>query len=67
MPEIGRGIPRGGRRFIRREGFSYRTETLVALAERHGLAARHMDDWEKRPHGQSKIRVTRPSAKDHRS
>ncbi|MGW1169766.1 methyltransferase, partial [Streptomyces sp. NPDC002550] len=24
----------------------------------HGLTARFMDDWERRPHGQSKIRVT---------
>lgn len=44
-----------------REDFYYRTETLAALAERHGLAARFMDDWEKCPHGQSKIRVTLPS------
>ena len=43
---------------VLREDFYYRTETLVALAEKHGLAARFMDDWEERPHGQSKIRVT---------
>ena len=36
----------------------YRTETLVELAARHGLAARFMDDWEKLPHRQSKIRVS---------
>ncbi|MFF3014742.1 class I SAM-dependent DNA methyltransferase [Streptomyces sp. NPDC057939] len=43
---------------VLREDFYYRTETLVRLAARHGLAARFMDDWEARPHGQSKIRVT---------
>lgn len=41
------------------EAFFYRTETLLGLAREHGLAARFMDDWEKRPHKQSKIRVTR--------
>ncbi|MDB1086357.1 class I SAM-dependent methyltransferase [Streptomyces sp. ACA25] len=41
------------------EDFYYRTETLLGLARRHGLEARFMDDWEKLPHGQSKIRVTR--------
>ncbi|MGH8774169.1 MAG: class I SAM-dependent methyltransferase [Jiangellaceae bacterium] len=41
------------------EDFYYRTETLVHLAESHGLNARCMDDWESRPHKQSKIRVTR--------
>ncbi|MGW5237045.1 class I SAM-dependent DNA methyltransferase, partial [Streptomyces nodosus] len=40
------------------EDFYYRTGTLVDLAARHGLSARLMDDWEKLPHGQSKIRVT---------
>ncbi|MFE2102392.1 class I SAM-dependent methyltransferase [Streptomyces sp. PTD9-10] len=44
------------------EDFYYRTETLLALAERHGLTARFMDDWERRPHGQSKIRVTHAAA-----
>ena len=43
---------------VLREDFYYRTETLVALAGKHGLAARFMDDWEELPHGQSKIRVT---------
>ncbi|MFL6139289.1 MAG: class I SAM-dependent methyltransferase [Frankiaceae bacterium] len=42
-----------------REDFYYRTETLVAAAARHGLAARFMEDWERLPHRQSKIRVTR--------
>ncbi|MFF7982815.1 class I SAM-dependent methyltransferase [Streptomyces sp. NPDC007901] len=36
-----------------------RTETLLALVQRHGLHARFMADWEKRPHGQSRIRVSR--------
>jgi SAM-dependent methyltransferase len=47
---------------VLREDFYYRTETLVALAERHGLAARFMDDWEALPHGQSKIRVSQRGA-----
>ena len=42
------------------EDFYYRTDTLLALAEKHGLNARFMDDWEQLPHKQSKIRVTRP-------
>jgi SAM-dependent methyltransferase len=45
------------------EDFYYRTETLVALAAKHGLDAKFMDDWEKLPHKQSKIRITHP-AKD---
>lgn len=40
------------------EDFYYRTQTLVRLAARHGLDARFMDDWERLPHGQSKLRVT---------
>ncbi len=44
---------------VLREDFYYRTETLVALADRHGLDAAFMDDWERGPHKQSKIRVTR--------
>ncbi|CNE34209.1 Predicted methyltransferase (contains TPR repeat) [Mycobacterium tuberculosis] len=44
---------------VLREDFYYRTETLTGLAERHGLTARFMDDWERLPHGQSKIRVSR--------
>lgn len=43
---------------VLREDFYYRTGTLIALAEKHGLAARFMTDWEELPHGQSKIRVT---------
>lgn len=43
---------------VLREDFYYRTETLLALAVKHGLTACFMEDWEKLPHGQSKIRVT---------
>ncbi|GAA2661674.1 class I SAM-dependent methyltransferase [Streptomyces aculeolatus] len=46
---------------VLREDFYYRTETLVALAEKHGLRAEFMADWEKLPHGQSKIRVRLPA------
>jgi hypothetical protein len=45
--------------FKLREDFCYRTETLVARAEKHGLAARFMDDWQSTGHEQSKLRVTR--------
>jgi len=48
---------------VLREDFYYRTETLVDLAARHGLTAHLMDDWEKLPHGQSKIRVTHGPAR----
>jgi SAM-dependent methyltransferase len=44
------------------EDFYYRTETLTALADRHGLDARLMEDWERTPHRQSKIRVTHRQA-----
>jgi hypothetical protein len=43
---------------VLREDFYYRTETLVALAGRHGLAGQFMKDWEELPHPQSKLRVT---------
>jgi SAM-dependent methyltransferase len=49
----------GSEHQVLREDFYYRTETLVALADRHGLDARLMEDWERLPHKQSKIRVTR--------
>lgn len=49
----------GAEHQVLREDFYYRTETLVTLADKHGLGARFMEDWEKLPHGQSKIRVTR--------
>lgn len=52
----------GEEHHVLREDFSYRTETLVMPAEKHGLAARFMADWEEVPHGQSKIRVTRRDA-----
>ncbi|KOV60508.1 class I SAM-dependent methyltransferase [Streptomyces sp. MMG1121] len=48
----------GAEHQVLREDFYYRTETLVSLAEKHGLHARFMDDWEALGHGQSKIRVT---------
>ena len=44
------------------EDFYYRTETLLAMAARHGLRGRLIDDWERLPHKQSKIRVTRPAS-----
>ena len=49
---------------VLREDFYYRTETLIDLAGKHGLAARFMEDWEELPHGQSKIRVTHGPDKD---
>ena len=48
----------GEEHHVLREDFYYRTGTLVSLAAKHGLKGRFMDDWEKLPHGQSKIRVT---------
>lgn len=44
-----------------REDFYFRTETLISAAERHGLDATFMDDWEALGHSQSKIRVTKPT------
>ncbi|MEU6084777.1 class I SAM-dependent methyltransferase [Streptomyces sp. NPDC047108] len=44
---------------VLREDFYYRTETLLDLARQRGLYAQFMTDWERRPHGQSKIRVSR--------
>lgn len=49
----------GKEHHVLREDFYYRTQTLLDLAARHGLQARFMDDWELRPHKQSKIRITR--------
>jgi SAM-dependent methyltransferase len=43
---------------VAHDTFYYRTETLVALANRHGLDARSLDDWEERLHQSSRIRVT---------
>ena len=48
----------GAEHHVLREDFYYRTETLIALAARHGLQARFAGDWELLPHEQSKIRVT---------
>lgn len=48
----------GRERQVLHEDFSYRTRTLAGLAARHGLKARFMDDWERLPYRQSKIRVT---------
>jgi hypothetical protein len=48
----------GAEHQVLREDFYYRTETLIALADRHGLDAQFMTDWEGQ-HPQSKIRVTR--------
>jgi hypothetical protein len=42
-----------------REDFYYRTETLIAAAERHGFTAAFMADWEQLRHIQSTIRLTR--------
>ncbi|CAL9338924.1 class I SAM-dependent methyltransferase [Streptomyces sp. enrichment culture] len=50
---------------VLREDFYYRTQTLVQLARRHGLQARFMDDWERLPHGQSKLRVTHGTPTPH--
>src|SRR5918999_485207 len=52
----------GTEHHVLREDFYYRTDTLVGLAERHGLTARFMDDWERLQHRQSKIRVSAPEA-----
>jgi SAM-dependent methyltransferase len=48
----------GTEHHVLREDFYYRTQTLADLAARHGLQARFMDDWERLPHEQSKLRVT---------
>lgn len=42
---------------VLREDFYYRTATLMELANRRGLTARFMDDWEPLHKRQSKIRV----------
>ncbi|NGN63711.1 class I SAM-dependent methyltransferase [Streptomyces sp. A7024] len=47
----------GREHHVLREDFYYRTETLAALAARHGLSAELMADWEAMPHGQSKLRI----------
>lgn len=45
---------------VLREDYYFRTETLLSLAEELGFTAEFREDWEKRPHRQSKIRVTKP-------
>lgn len=50
----------GAEHQVLREDFYYRTETLLALAARHGLAGQFMDDWEELPHQQSKLRLSLP-------
>ena len=53
----------GAEHHVLHEDFYYQTETLVALAGRHGLTGQFMKDWEELPHPQSKLRVTAgPSA-----
>ena len=51
----------GAEHQVLHEDFYYRTETLVALAGRHGLAGQFMTDWEGLSHKQSKLRITRPA------
>jgi hypothetical protein len=55
----------GAEHHVLREDFYYRTETLVALAGRYDLSAEFMTDWEKLPHQQSKLRITRPRLQGH--
>jgi SAM-dependent methyltransferase len=55
------GRTEGAEHHVLREDFYYRSETLIALARSHGLAARLMTDWEGLGHPQAKIRVTRPA------
>lgn len=49
----------GHERHVLREDYYYRTETLARLAADHGFDMAFMDDWEKLPHRQSKLRLTR--------
>jgi hypothetical protein len=53
------GRTEGTEHHVLREDFYYRAETLTGLAGKKGLNAQLMDDWERLPHQQSKIRVTR--------
>jgi SAM-dependent methyltransferase len=55
------GRTEGAEHHVLREDFYYRTETLVALAGRHGLIGQFMRDWEELPHPQSRLRITRPA------
>ncbi|QVQ52482.1 class I SAM-dependent methyltransferase [Spiractinospora alimapuensis] len=45
---------------VLREDYYYRTEHLLTMAEKHGFRPEFREDWEERPHRQSKIRVTKP-------
>lgn len=56
----------GAEHQVLHEDFYYRTETLIALAAKHGLAARYMDDWDATGHPQSKIRVRHSSSSSGR-
>jgi SAM-dependent methyltransferase len=48
----------GAEHHVLREDFYYRTATLIALARKHRLSARFMDDWERdNDHRQSKLRI----------
>jgi SAM-dependent methyltransferase len=49
----------GTEHHVLREDFYYRTETLVALAAQYDLTGQFMDDWEKLPHLQAKLRLTK--------
>lgn len=49
----------GSEHQVLREDFYYRTDTLLKLADAHGLDAELLEDWEELPHPQSKIRVAR--------
>jgi SAM-dependent methyltransferase len=51
----------GAEHQVLHEDFYYRTETLIALAAKHGLQARFMADWDATGHAQSKIRVALPA------
>ena len=52
----------GTEHHVLHEDFYFRTETLIALAAKHGLQATYMADWEATGHPQSKMRVTVPAA-----
>ncbi|GAA3154811.1 hypothetical protein GCM10020001_093150 [Nonomuraea salmonea] len=49
----------GKEHHVLREDFYYRTETLAALAASYGFTATFMEDWERSPHKQSKMRLTK--------
>lgn len=53
----------GKEHHVLHEDYYYRPETLIRLAERHGLHAKLMEDWEGR-HKQSKLRVRHPAGTD---